>query len=636
MAGQPTSPHHELDATPPAASRALPHSLAGLRSRQLQLGAFALIVALGVGVQLWAALQWRSNLDGDESIFGLIAYHMLAGRFSAYAYGQGYLGTLEPALAAGLMWLFGTGTFLVRLPSALLFGIFLALFGALVRQIWGLRVALISLLLLALPGRHMLHWTYRPITDFGPMAVCGVGTLLLAWQGLSGQRHYLRVAAIGLLAGLGIWSQPLAAIYLAVLALVCLLSTPEWRAVYERLARFCERVIQIPARELLPAVALGIGALAVLVLFTGACEPAISYQRPRQVATLLLLGAGAATLAALAWTSPRRRGLFGAALLLAFGFVLGNAPQWGAWLFGGTPPRPAIYPACPTDAFVRLRLALREVYPLVWGLPFWTELREMTLAALLPWLVAAALALTSLTTFVWANRASFWSLLGLAPLPAKRRAEVALGLLFAGPVAMILLGGNTFDWTAVRYLLIAWQAAAIIMALFLARISLRWPAFAAVLLIFWIIQVGAGNLGAAARSWESLGQPYAEQPLATLRGFMEQHGARGGYADYWTVYTLRLASEEQLLLAPYNGVDRIPDDTRRVEAMPVQAYLLRPGLVVPGRNNAADLAGALFDRDKMGGTGPAFARFRELLRDASVLDRQTLAGWDVWIVKQDA
>ena len=92
-------------------------------------------------------------------------------------------------------------------------------------------------------------------------------------------------------------------------------------------------------------------------------------------------------------------------------------------------------------------------------------------------------------------------------------------------------------------------------------------------------------------------------------------------------------TEERILLAPYNGSDRYPSYTRQVERLPVQAYLVRLGLISAGQSTAADLARTLLDPEKMGGTGPAFSRFGELLRAATVLDRRAIGSWDVWIVE---
>jgi hypothetical protein len=635
------SPHHEVDASASQQAAALfpDHIRASVaaQSQRLRLLGLALLIALGVAVQAWAALHWRANLDGDESIFGLMARHALAGRLAPYMYGQQYQGTLEPLLAAGLIRLFGDSIFVIRLGSVLLFGVFLSLHAALVYRLWGFRVALVSLLFLALPGRFILHWTYRPITNFGPMAICGTGMLLLAQLPAGrGWSRFARLAGIGLLAGVGVWSQPLAAIYVAALGLVWLLGTPEWRALYDRLADFCARVVQIPARELLPLAALGLFGLAVLVLFTGACEPAISYRRPRQVALLGLAGLGAALPVLLLAASRRRAALLGGATSVVAGFALGNAPQWGAWLFGGVAPSPTIFPACPTDSFVRLRMSLRDIYPLVWGAPLWTELTSQPILARLLWLAALALALASLAAFAWANRTTLWSLLGMAPIPRERQPLAALALLFAIPATIILFGGNTVDWTSVRYLLISWQAASAIMALFLARLAARWRGVAALLALFWALQVGLGNLGAASQAWAGVGEPYGPEPVAALQQFLDARGVRGGYADYWAVYPLSLVSQERLLLAPYNGTDRLPETARQVEHLPLQAYLVRPGLVPAGSASADELARALLDRDRMGSTGPVFPRFGELLHGATVLERRTVGRWDVWIVKKNA
>ena len=62
--------------------------------------ALVLAILVAMGVQAWAALEWRSNFSGDEAIFGLMARHTLAGRVPLYMYGQHYLGSLDAILGA--------------------------------------------------------------------------------------------------------------------------------------------------------------------------------------------------------------------------------------------------------------------------------------------------------------------------------------------------------------------------------------------------------------------------------------------------------------------------------------------------------------------------------------------------------
>ncbi|GAA2701008.1 hypothetical protein GCM10010429_04430 [Micromonospora olivasterospora] len=89
--------------------------------------------------------------NSDEATMGLAALHISQGRdFPAFFYGQSYMGTLEAYLAAPLFWLFGPTTVALRLPTLLLYGVFVVGMFALTRLIVGPWPAVVTVAVLAL------------------------------------------------------------------------------------------------------------------------------------------------------------------------------------------------------------------------------------------------------------------------------------------------------------------------------------------------------------------------------------------------------------------------------------------------------------------------------------------------------
>jgi hypothetical protein len=55
--------------------------------------------------------------------------------------------------------------------------------------------------------------------------------------------------------------------------------------------------------------------------------------------------------------------------------------------------------------------------------------------------------------------------------------------------------------------------------------------------------------------------------LATLN-CLQRHGIKGGFAEYWTAYKLTFLSNETIIVAPIDGVDRYPRYTLYVRSLP--------------------------------------------------------------------
>lgn len=594
--------------------------------------AFTLVIGLGLAIQLWAVLQWPANFDSDEAIFGLMARHTLQGQTATYMYGGDYLGSLEAIISAGFIALFGSTVPIFRLSSLVLFGLFLVLHAVLVTKAWGGKVALLSLLLLAFPGWSILWWTYRPIGAFGIMFVCGTTILLLTYtQRPLNWYYYVRLFALGLIIGLGVWSHPMILIYIAGLSLGYWLQTPEWANLYQQLSSYQLPNFKLTATKLLPAMVLSVVGLAVVAFFTNGCEPQVTWAIGQNVARLLL-GVTIATLLVMFFAvSKRRWQLVGMGLTLGVGFSLGNFPHWQARLlyqFGGSG---ALLPSCPDQLFERGYLVGNELIPTMWGVPALTTLLTLPLDYMLLWLAAFLILSVASLYFVWTQQVTLCKMITLAPILPSERKTVVVIFLFIFPIILSILGSNTVDLLSVRYLLITWSASSVIVALFISRLTLKAAWVSKLLLGFLIVQIGFNNLIMIGSRWQANRTFYAPAAVAELEEFFTKNQVHGGYTDYWLAFTLDFLTAERLTLAPYNGKNRYPAYSEQVKSLPVQAYIFPVGRISAQGDQINTLIAGLSHNES---AGPMYPWLLERLHQQVVLKRQKVAHWDVWLLSQ--
>jgi len=607
------------------------------------------MIGLGLVIPTWRASWGIVDFQGDEAIFGLMALHILQGEFPTFFYGQNYLGSAEAVVAAGFISLFGTDIFTLRLGAVLQFGVFLVLHAALVSRLWGYRVALISLLPLIVPAPYVLDYIYRPIGFVGPLLVCGTGALLLSQIAVPNRLRYVRSFLLGIIIGFGLWSNQLVVVYVATLVIVYWLSTPEWSAIYSRLSLFCERIVQIPARELLLVLTIGAAVLVTLGLFSNACMPQASFAVAGRVARTLLEG-GIAGLALLTFViSQRRWRLSLESGTLAAGVILGGWPQWQSWLVPNGDAQGAILPSCPTNALDHTRLVVGEVLPALWSMPSQSVLSSIHPQSMHPpgllqsplhevvtgglWIIVL-LFVIALGLYVWSERTTLWSLLTLTPLTESRQAAAMLGLLFFIPLALAVLSGNMVNFAAgIRYSLITWQASSIMLAIFLARFVGRFKVLGLILMAFYVLQMGIVNLAFGAVWYFDKYTPYAPEEVAALEDYLAQNDLRRGYANYWDSYTLDFVTEERLIIAPYSGIDRVPRYSNLVNASPVQVFLFEPDYSPPDTGRMEDLLAFLRrEKERNPSEGPVHPQKLERLASQVVLQQQQVASWKVWVV----
>jgi 4-amino-4-deoxy-L-arabinose transferase-like glycosyltransferase len=188
-----------------------------------------LLLALAAIYRLVLLARGWPALDSDEAVIGLMARHILHGERPTFFWGQNYMGPFEAYFAALLFVLFGSSTFVLGLSALLLTLGFLATVYWIGRAAYGPAVGLLALAWLVISPPIFTLRQLAPIGGYQEMLLFGGLILLGVWSRLrlpnarpTSRAGWLRCiafyAALGLLAGLGFWSDMLIAPVLLVAA----------------------------------------------------------------------------------------------------------------------------------------------------------------------------------------------------------------------------------------------------------------------------------------------------------------------------------------------------------------------------------------------------------------------------------
>lgn len=145
--------------------------------------------------------------DADSLNMGLRALAVLNGDLVVFFSGA-QIGALEAYLHAAAFSIFGVSREAISLAPLLVGCATLVVFYLFIKEVFGSRVAELSLLFLALPSPAYLAWTYMP-NSYPETVFLSVATLWLSAR--MGVRGFDRWSALGLglSAGLGWWNSPL-------------------------------------------------------------------------------------------------------------------------------------------------------------------------------------------------------------------------------------------------------------------------------------------------------------------------------------------------------------------------------------------------------------------------------------------
>ena len=140
------------------------------------VGAAALVLA--VGLKAWLVASQSVPFNSDEAVVALMARYILSGSRPVFFFGQAYMGSLDAWLIAGGFALFGQQVWVIRLVQGLLYIGVLGTTVILGRQAFGnFKVGVLAALLLAIPTVNVTLYTTASLGGYGEALL--IGNLLL-------------------------------------------------------------------------------------------------------------------------------------------------------------------------------------------------------------------------------------------------------------------------------------------------------------------------------------------------------------------------------------------------------------------------------------------------------------------------
>jgi hypothetical protein len=183
-----------------------------------------LLVVLAAGVAVRVALLLAPDVWSDETANGLMSLAVLRGELPVYLYGQDFMGVLDAYLAAPLHYVFGPSILTLKLLPVALTLTWLVLTVRLAWEAFGPRAAVFVAALLAVPPDFLLKWAVEARTKYHLCVVLGTLALLFARRppGCDPRRDALRAGVLGLILGLGFWTNFLTVVFFPPVAILWL------------------------------------------------------------------------------------------------------------------------------------------------------------------------------------------------------------------------------------------------------------------------------------------------------------------------------------------------------------------------------------------------------------------------------
>jgi len=186
-----------------------------------------LVIGVALALRVIVLASGAVSFNSDEAVVALMARHINQGLpIPTFFYGQAYMGSLDALLVALGFRVFGEQVLTIRLVESVLYLAAVAATVGLALRLTGQRwVALVTGLLVAIPPVTMTLYTTMTLGGYNETLL--FGTLAL-WLGYDLSHEYFdslwRWGLLGLISGLGWWTNALIVIYLLPVGLYILAS----------------------------------------------------------------------------------------------------------------------------------------------------------------------------------------------------------------------------------------------------------------------------------------------------------------------------------------------------------------------------------------------------------------------------
>ncbi|MBK8022920.1 MAG: hypothetical protein IPK19_16195 [Chloroflexi bacterium] len=469
--------------------------------RAFLLGLIALLIVAAAGRALLLA-SGSVSFHSDEAVVALMARHILDGARPVFFYGQAYMGSLDAWLIAAGFALFGESVHTIRLVQSALYLLIVATGALAAYRLTGrAALALIAGLLLAVPNTLVALYTTATLGGYNETLLLGNLILLVgidavralraeeasrtdAPLGVPTNRHVVRWAALGLLAGLGCWTNGLIIAYVVPVGLLLIV----------RVFR-----LRIPAARLIaPALA------AAIAFFVGSAP----------------------------WWIFNLNNDFAA---LRF------------YLPGGTPEQFAGGDVPALDTSQRLIGLFLLGLPAVLGLRYPWSPAYFTPDALTLILAFAVLGITLAGLYLLARGGGVWNPRRRGALPADARALllIAIGFFILLFLVSRFSTDPTGRYFLPLIVYLAILVAGFVMSL--PRVWMRTAAVGLVL-VYGTLGLAAAvrNTPPGVTTQFNLDTNLPNDDDAALIAFLEENGLVHGYTNYWIAFRIAFLSEERL------------------------------------------------------------------------------------------
>jgi hypothetical protein len=503
------------------------------------------IAALAVVVRVPFLLYGERFFDSDQAVEGLMARHLLQGEFPIFLWGQHYKGVPEVYLAAPVFWLFGSSVVALEATTLGCFAVFVGLQFRLFERLFSTRIAWMATVLVLSGPPTLVLWTLSGNAEvvFTLLAGTVMGLALVRWRDTR-STGALALAAAAF--GFGLWVHQYIVYYAIALAICVLATTPAARAWLRDL------IVGPDLSPLTRLLTLGLGVVAAVYVALGMAAFVVggfdvtvggrfvSMHSPQR---LWRIGAALVGIAALIRVSsqlakPERGPGRSLAFAMLIGFAAGYAPAIGAALVSrGSAPVPRIDAAGLVTASSTIATT---IVPMVFG--FRSHTTEWLPVS--PWLALILVAVMAMSIRAISTR----------PMtPFFHILAVVVPLVF-------LVSGSFVDSQSYRYLMPIYGAVPAVLAIGIDDVW-RWRRGAAIAVLVSVVALFAAQQIAW---YERLSPDTRSQAIVDC---LTVHGLRGAVADYWVSYKVTFLSNERLILAPSNGIDRYPPYTAFVRSL---------------------------------------------------------------------
>ncbi len=226
------------------------------RSSRTPLIALLIVVLIALIGRVLLLASGTVSFHSDEAVVGLMARHILQGERPVFFYGQAYMGSLDPWLIAVGFSLLGESVLTIRIVESILYLLIVATGFVVSWRISGrVVVAVVAALVLAVPNVLLAEYSTATLGGYNETLLLGNLLLLLGWSLTHERRGSLwRWALLGMVAGLGWWTNGLIIAYVLPVGVLLLLSI--WRTL-----RAPDHAVSAPTYVLL----IGIAALFFVI-----------------------------------------------------------------------------------------------------------------------------------------------------------------------------------------------------------------------------------------------------------------------------------------------------------------------------------------------------------------------------------